>query len=374
MKKKLLLTVLLGMILCQLQAANSAYVTKVIDYRPAPGQHINRLFPPADKSDTQENAILWAESQLVGKTNGLVGLGSFGGYIILGFDHSIINVAEEYDFKIVGNASTNGSEPGIVMVCQDLNGNGVPDQNEPWYELAGSDYHLSSTIKNYEITYMRPNPDLQKSHIQWTDNQGGSGQVTHISFASQSTMYPLWIAENTLVFTGTKLAGNAVQNGSMFSLPALAWGYADNQPNTSTNDKTSFKIDWAVDATGNPVQLTHIDFIKIHTAMVQEAGWLGETSTEIAGVEDLHPTAQLPTTITHTDSYVMIQNPFSHSLTITATEDGIFSLYSVTGTLITQISVHPGEQTIDTSNLVSGIYIARIDSINQHFIYKLLKN
>jgi hypothetical protein len=120
--------------------------------------------------------------------------------------------------------------------------------------------------------------------------------------------------------------------------------------------------------------LTHIDFIKIHTAMVQEAGWLGETSTEIAGVEDLHPTAQMPTTITHTDSYATIQNPFSHSLTITATEDGIFSLYSVTGTLITQISVHPGEQTIDTSNLVSGIYIARIDSINQHFIYKLLKN
>ena len=60
MKRNLLVTILLGLIVCNLQAANSAYVTEIIDYRPAPGQHINRLFPPADKSDSHENAVAWA--------------------------------------------------------------------------------------------------------------------------------------------------------------------------------------------------------------------------------------------------------------------------------------------------------------------------
>ena len=375
MKKNLLAIGLFLLAICQIQAENSALVSRVIDYSPAPGQHINRLFPPADKSDSHENAVAWAATQLVGKTNGLVGLGAFGGYIIVGFDHSIVNVAEEYDFKVYGNAFANGAEPGIVMVCQDLNGNGVPDNDEPWYELAGSDYHLSSTIKNYEITYTRPNPDLQKSHIQWTDNQGGSGQVTHISFASQSTMYPLWIADNTLTFRGTKLAGNAVQNGSYFTLPALSWGYADNQPNNSTNDKTSFNIDWAVDASGNPVQLSHIDFIKIYTAMVQEAGWLGETSTEIAGVEDLHPNASLPTVIHSQENKQMyIQNPFNETLIVKANENCEMILYTISGNLIGKYMITPGENTITTSQLPTGNYIVHIINTKQNHIYKLIKH
>ena len=40
------------------------------------------------------------------------------------------------------------------MVSVDVNGNGLPD--DEWYELAGSEYQKPSTIKNYEITYYRP--------------------------------------------------------------------------------------------------------------------------------------------------------------------------------------------------------------------------
>lgn len=58
--------------MCNLQAANSAYVTEIIDYRPAPEVTYHRLFPPADKSDSHENAVAWAATQLVGKTNGLL--------------------------------------------------------------------------------------------------------------------------------------------------------------------------------------------------------------------------------------------------------------------------------------------------------------
>lgn len=270
-----------------LQAQNSENVTRVLDYSPAPGQHTNRLFPTAAMSNTKEDVVQFAQNTLV-NNKGMLGLGSFGGYIIVGFDHSVVNLKGEYDFKILGNAMINGAEPGIVMVCQDLNNNGKPDADEPWYELAGSEYHKAGTIKNYEITYYRPNSEKPKSNIKWTDNQGNSGEITHISFASQATMYPNWIKEDNYSLKGTKLA-STVYNDGTFKLPALDWGYADNHPNNENIEKNGFKIDWAVDEKGNSVELSHIDFIKIHTAQLQEAGWLGETSTEISAVIDLHP-------------------------------------------------------------------------------------
>lgn len=295
MKRITIYLLFLSMILSSLlQAQNSEKITRVLEYKPAPGQHTNRLFPTPAMSGTAADALTFASNCLVDNKS-MLGLGSFGGYVVVGFDHSIVNMKGEYDFKVLGNGYANNSEPGIVMVCQDLNKNGVPDPNEPWYELAGSDYHKPSTVHNYEITYTRPNPDGQKTNISWTDNKAGSGVVTHNTYATQATMFPLWVTENTLTFKGTLLAKNAVQNGTMWSLPALDWGYADNHANASAVDKVGFKIDWAVDDSGNPVHLSSIDFVKVYTAMVQEAGWLGETSTEVAGVVDLHPTATLAT-------------------------------------------------------------------------------
>jgi hypothetical protein len=43
-----------------------------------------------------------------------------------------------------------------------------------------------------------------------------------------------------------------------------------------------------VDANGNKVVLDEIDFVKIYTAINQNAGPMGEISTEIMTVEDLH--------------------------------------------------------------------------------------
>jgi len=266
--------------------ANSDKITRVLEYKPAPGQHINRLFPTPAYSNTADSALMFASNCLVNNAS-MLGLGAYGGYAVVGFDHSIVNNGD-YDFKALGNAFTNSAEPGIVMVSQDLNKNGIHDADEPWYELAGSDFSKSTTIHNYRITYYRPHPDKQKSNIAWKDNQGNSGSITHISYASQATMYPLWL-KDSVTFKGTKLAGNMYQNGSNYYLPALDWGYVDNQANSSTNDKIGFKIDWAVDAAGNPIHLDYIDFVKVYTGMLQQAGWLGETSTEFAGIVDLHP-------------------------------------------------------------------------------------
>ena len=54
-------------------------------------------------------------------------------------------------------------------------------------------------------------------------------------------------------------------------------------------------IDWAVRADGSPAELKTIDFVKVYTALHQQCGTIGETSTEVMGARDLHPEAQAMT-------------------------------------------------------------------------------
>ena len=55
----------------------------------------------------------------------------------------------------------------------------------------------------------------------------------------------------------------------------------------------SFDIGWAVDNRRQPVHLDHIDFVRVYSAENQMCGWIGETSTEVSGAEDLHLEASL---------------------------------------------------------------------------------
>ena len=305
------------MIACMIMAgtvagAQSPYINKVYEYRPAPGQFINRL-PEYEPDDTQEDMNRKAEEQIAGAhhSEGMISLGGYGGYAVFGFDHSVENIPGRYDFRILGNAfyadaNPNGeasreggsSEPGIVMVSRDVNGNGLPD--DPWYELAGSEYYRPQTVHNYRITYYKPDenktpdpdPDdaaiYDRTYIRWTTDGHGDGYLYRNTYYSQP-YYPLWIDEAELVFEGTKLADNCVDEsgqGKYYVLYACHWGYADNQPNT--NSRSAFNIEWAVDAGGNRVSLPDIDFVKVYTGVNQYCGWLGETSTEISGAIDLH--------------------------------------------------------------------------------------
>lgn len=367
------LTFLLCFLSTFIVAQNSPYINRVIEYRPAPGQHINRLFPSPKMSNTYEDALKFANNQLLSQNHSkLLGLGGYGGYVIVGFDHSVINIKGEYDLRTTGNnfylANTDKSamaEPGIIMVCQDLNKNGKPDDDEPWYELAGSEYNNPKTIHNYEITYYRPDPDKPKSDVRWTDNQGNEGVVKHIVFATQKTMYPLWIKEDKMTFKGTKLPGNVYNNElGYFLQESFEYGYADNNINeydatTKTFkepiEKTGVKIDWAVDSEGNPVELDYIDFVKIYTGQLQEAGPLGETSTEltgIGGVIDVHPNTILSST-----SEVSKQNFHLYTVDNKLVIKGIKNIKSVDVFTISGIRVATSTQLQD---LPSGVYIVKI--------------
>jgi hypothetical protein len=68
----------------------------------------------------------------------------------------------------------------------------------------------------------------------------------------------------------------------------LAWGYVDNLPDAD-QDASSFDFDNAVEVVSRtPVEIDFVDFIRVYTGINQDCGWIGETSTEITGAEDLH--------------------------------------------------------------------------------------
>lgn len=257
-------------------------IAKIFDFMQAPGQQVNKL-PEWLEGNTRQDIIAELTKQFVGKSqneSGLVSLGAYGGFIVFGFDHVVVNRDNLPDFKVFGNAYENASEPGIVMVSYDANANGLPD--DAWYELAGSEYRKPETVHNYEITYTRPNP--LDADVAWTDNQDSTGFVYRIQYHKQASYYPLYTSAKTLTFSGTKLKNNAVVVDGIHKMLAYDWGYADNKSN-ETPEGSDFDIAWAVDAAGNPVQLRGINFVKVYTALNQDGGWLGETSTDFAGAE-----------------------------------------------------------------------------------------
>ena len=268
--------------------ASQADWNKVFEYTPAPGQFINEL-KTGGFDGTQinpESAVAYAENRM--ENENWVSLGGFGGYIVVGFDHSISNT-RSYDFGVIGNAFDGSSEAGVVWVMQDENGNGFPD--DTWYELAGSEHGKFETYRDYAVTYYRPTGTGMP--VQWTDNYGNSGEVDYLAqFHDQDYYYPLWIGADSYTLTGTRLeARNYDQsgNGTYWVNPHYDWGYVDNfsPSDFNSSDKANlFRISNAVDFEGNPVKMNHIDFVKVQCAVNTKSGWLGELSTEVCGFYD----------------------------------------------------------------------------------------
>lgn len=269
-------------------SANNAQWNKVYGFLPAPGQFVNENY----SASTMEEAITYAEGRL--NSEAYVSLGGFGGYIIVGFDHSIANDGD-YNIQIKGNSFAGSSEPGIVWVMQDENGDGLP--NDTWYELKGCETDKGTTIQDYAVTYYKP--EATGMSVQWTDNQGNNGMIDYLGFHTQDYYYPLWAESETITFRGTCLpASNRETSPGYWYNGEFDWGYVDNfSPVDRLTDNINysaaangnhFKISHAIDYNKNEVDLDYIDFVKISTGVNCKSGWLGEVSTEVFNVKDFN--------------------------------------------------------------------------------------
>lgn len=259
----------------------------VLDYSPAPGQFVNEI-PEYENGDDAD--IMAAKCTDMLNIGYMVTLGAWGGNITLKLNEPIVNTANDFDLKILGNSigssttsagyRTGSAEPGIIMVMQDSNGNGLPD--DTWLEIKGSAH--DNSIDGYSVTYHAPAPDSDDDkHIYWTDSQNSSGYIVKNTYHEQS-YFPLWNNTESITMTGRRLPDNAVYNTdyNTYALMSFDYGYADNHKNTDKG--AMIDLDWAVNALGENAAPERIDFIKIYTGVFQCNGAIGECSTEIGGI------------------------------------------------------------------------------------------
>jgi hypothetical protein len=241
----------------------TAKALTLIDFLPAPGFNI-------DNYSTREEAFEAAQQSI--KEEGAVALGTFGGYIVTAFDHTVVNVYGKRDFTVqmAAGSTTIKFSPVSIAVAYDANKNGKADENE-WYEIAGSEYNKSTTIKNYEVTYSKPNPSAtpvtgalpwqyDTAYLSWTDNKNGSGKITKTLTRRRVNYYPEWQGDTytlkgTKIFIPTKDISDGA--GTTFNIGTFDWGYGGIKD-------PSIDISWAVDKDGKKVHLPGIDFVKVY--------------------------------------------------------------------------------------------------------------
>lgn len=289
----------IGMGIWSFSCMEAQYIAEVLKYTPAPGQFTNTLSWGSPSATTG----------IVGGVKGSLCLGAWGGYVVFRFAEAVENHPDNpygVDFTIFGNPMPLWSEPGAVWVMKDENGNGLPDDS--WYELAGSDYYFSTTVRNYQLSYENPG-GMEAREVPWADPSGATGTLK-INEAHAQPYYPLadsfpHISPEQYTLTGTLIRGAVdVDHPPVLISSRRAFGYADNQvrgqeglllpdnPYTSAIEHSggdAFDLDWAVDSSGGYVDLDSIHFVKVQNALLADGKWLGELSTEVCGALDVSP-------------------------------------------------------------------------------------
>jgi hypothetical protein len=225
------------------------------EFTPAPGDFVGS-YPVIDFSEysTEESVRQRSQDKLDGKPVEIGpywsgwSLANIGGYMVTGFDHSVEKRPQGKELHIF--STIFGSEPGVVWVMQDSNGNGRPD--DVWYELKGSRYDEPLGQRPYAITFFKPRVN-DASRIPWKDNEGRSGL--------EGGKYPYSVKGASITFV---LSHPSISYGS---------GYVD----TLTFD---FNLADAVQADGTPIDLAFIDFVKVQCAIHNGSG------TEMTAPED----------------------------------------------------------------------------------------
>lgn len=274
------------------------YITSIYDFNPAPGAFANDFYKAGyTKEDVMRIALGRINETSVGYP---IDLGGFGGSIVVGFDHTIVNISGEKDLRIYGGTLTDKADPpapGLIYVAYDKNGNGKPDDDE-WYEIIGSQHTKENTVKNFKVTYHKPadgkpvvisgpnDPFLDREHLLCENNKGETYYLPRSK--GKKEYYPLWASQNSVAYEGLKLDVNFLParagQTTLWNYNAPEWGYA-NAVNPDID------IDWAVDKNGKKANLPGINFIKIVNCISEPMGLCHQQSsmaTKFSGAADLH--------------------------------------------------------------------------------------
>ena len=208
--------------------ATSGFVdVKILEYNPAPGQFVNEM-PEYEEGMTKAEMLDKVEKSI--NAGELVTLGAWGGYIVYKTEKYITNKSGA-DFRVVGNAyyssviegvQSGSSEPGVVFVMKDSNGNGKPD--DVWYELRGS---ASRESKIAVVTYS----ERQLTEDTFDLNVSGPGSeiqhwTTNPEYHPHSYM-PKWIKASELHYDGVMLPANGIRLDNGQYTQECYTGYAD---------------------------------------------------------------------------------------------------------------------------------------------------
>lgn len=290
------------------ESDNDYWITEVIEYKPAWGQHvnntsfndINKLYGPPKGNGTMGGGL------------DVVSLGSGGGYLVVQFDPPVLNDSKNikgYDFIVFGNAYWTGGnpdshwqEPAYVEVMKDSNGNGLPD--DIWYLLKPSDTTPGDFMS---LTNSRTNTNYKPiNKSEYPDTAYFPGYPDEIIFQffrfpsakAGQTGEEIWgYADVTPTLKPGDMSGaNGISDNSLSDSednPDIAPGDFYTIPDThgdlyidaGSGGGDAFKIEWAVDRnTGAPVSLDKIDFIKITSTATNTDAILKDVSADIDAI------------------------------------------------------------------------------------------
>jgi hypothetical protein len=271
-------------------AATSPFATRVLEYSAAPGQFVNDPFfnepekaigPPSGGGTSAPN------------NESIVTLGGFGGYIVLGFDHTVMDdplnsfgldaIVFSNAYWVGGNPDRHWAECATIEISRDENANGLAD--DAWYLIPGS--HLT--------------PPLARSSHIWN-----SGTTTN-AFQLPADPFGAMVVVNPVAGTGNEgIYGYAEYSPTLFLgdmdgndeiddenvAPEEFYTVPDDPfevgmtPGSGGGD--AFDIAWAIDpTTGEPTNLEGFDFIRITTPIHIILPSIGEKSAEIDAVADV---------------------------------------------------------------------------------------
>ena len=248
--------------------------------------------------------------------NTAISLGNFGGYITYYYKDGIKDEpTHKYgiDFTVFGNSNGGASfsEPGAVYVSED---------GKTWYALAGSEHYEDTTAWDYQVTYINRG-GLTADYRDNLGNSGTLGAAYAPLLFPEAKIYPTAKEnysedQNEVTVSGVRLyspstiskTGVGIERTATAQYPAF--GYSDVHKNSSMvgssgegvtlltapvgnpyvkdyeNFGDGFDLQWAVDETGMPVDVSGKEFhyVRIQTASFINGGIFGEKSTEVNGI------------------------------------------------------------------------------------------